>query len=36
MAIRISDENENIQNMYENYMGEHDGEKQIRYFTLNI
>jgi len=26
-AIRISDENENLQNMYKNYMGEPDGEK---------
>jgi len=25
--IRISDENENLQNMYKNYMGEPDGEK---------
>ncbi|NSB89065.1 [FeFe] hydrogenase, group A [Clostridium saccharobutylicum] len=25
--IRISDENENLQNMYKNYMGEADGEK---------
>ena len=26
-TIRISDENENLQNMYKNYMGEPDGEK---------
>ena len=26
-TIRISDENENLQNMYKNYMGESDGEK---------
>jgi hypothetical protein len=26
-TIRISDENDNLQNMYKNYMGEPDGEK---------
>lgn len=33
--IRISDENENLQNMYKNYMGEPDGEKANKLLHTN-
>lgn len=34
-TIRISDENENLQNMYKNYMGEPDGEKANTFLHTN-
>lgn len=33
--IRISDENESLQNMYKNYMGEPDGEKANKFLHTN-